>query len=379
MTSSISTGFTVEDGVGVQDARAPQYRELRPLTVAKGDDPVQHSVFPVYPDLVERLLTPLTPLIPGNPYPDHTVAHTLATCSGYAYSDAHTLSTMMARMGLANNRCRMINMQVDAMLITSTAFLVQSEDGKVVILGYRGTDPTNVITLLGDLDIYQHGVGIPIGGKTYAAHAGFYRNTRATRFKVVEALLRAQQGYPVTRFDDEKDQKLAPMEALYLTGHSLGAAMAAIQSVLLRTDPGQGFTDQLAGTYTFAQPMIGSPELAEVCNEDEYLRERVLRFVYRKDPVPHFPSRSTGNFANFGREFHYGGHRWRDTTGSSAQQSQLMVQLIGATLASVARQFPLLRELPVEYQFSDHIPLNYITSLTPPGVPTEFGDYTYSA
>ena len=30
---------------------------------------------------------------------------------------------------------------IDAMLITSTAFLVQSEDGRVVILAYRGTDP----------------------------------------------------------------------------------------------------------------------------------------------------------------------------------------------------------------------------------------------
>lgn len=376
MSTLSSLGFTVEDGVGVQDAVAPLYSALRPLK------PVEPGVFPVYADLADALLKPSNPFDKNIVHPDRTVAHALATCSGYAYSDAQTLSTMMARMGLANNRCRMIGTYVDAMLITSTAFVIQSEDGRVVILAYRGTDPTNVITVLGDLDIHPDKVGFKIGGGgPFDVHAGFYRNLRATRFKVTEALLRAKRGHPVTSADHRQGPgPLEPMEALYITGHSLGGAMAAIQSILLRTDGDyeQRFANELRATYTFGQPMVGAPELAKACNEDEFLRDRVVRFIYKNDPAPHFPSRSTGKFSNFGQEVQLSGHGWRNTTRAPAQQAWFMSEMIGAAMAFGARQFPPLGWLPFHYQLDDHLPQHYITALTPAGVPTEFGDYNYT-
>src|SRR3979411_1034091 len=224
MTAPRNTGLGLryEDGVMVQDAVAPGLAKLRPL------NPLKPGVFPVYGDLSNRLLNPAEPFGNGGTHPDLTVAHTLphgagshtlAYCAGYAFSDAETVSTMMTRMGLENNRCRMIGEYVDAMFIMSTAFLVQSEDGRVVILAYRGTQPANVINWLTDADLYPTKVGFEIGGTgPYDVHGGFYRNVRATRYKVTEALLRAKQGIPVTAPPGETQAELQPMEALYVTG-----------------------------------------------------------------------------------------------------------------------------------------------------------------
>lgn len=375
-----------QDGVGIQDAVAPPYSTLRPL------NPIGPGIFPVYQGLEDALLNPTNPVDAGIAHPDHTIAHVLATCAGYAYSDAPTLSTTMARMGLANNRCRMISTVINAMLITSTAFLVQSEDGRVVILVYRGTDPSSVFNLISDLDVQPNKVAIDIGdGGPYPLHAGFYRDLRATRYKITEALLRAKRGFPVTGdLEDGSNEAngngadgngpLEPMQALYVTGHSMGAAMASIQSILFRTEPAYlaAFAPALRATYAFAQPLVCGPALSTACDEDEFLRERVIRYVYDKDPAPHFPSRSMGHFTNFGREFSYEHQKWRETTASPATQSPLMVQTLASILASVAKPFPLLRKIPFEYRIEDHAPQNYIVALTPPGVRSEFGDYTYT-
>src|SRR5258707_8856825 len=122
------------------EATAPSIAELRPLKTPTS------STFPVYKDLVDAMVKPSV-------HPDLAVAHVLGTCAGYAYSDAETVSMIMARMGLVDNRCLMVTENVDAMFICSTAFLVQSQDGRVVILCYRGTQPTNLVNWLTDADV----------------------------------------------------------------------------------------------------------------------------------------------------------------------------------------------------------------------------------
>ena len=95
---------------------------------------------PVYPDLVQRLVTTTA-------VPDDDIRFVLAVCSAYAYGDADTVATMMDRLGLTRNRCRMISEYVDALFLTSAAYLIQSHDGRVSILCYRGTPPTSLITV----------------------------------------------------------------------------------------------------------------------------------------------------------------------------------------------------------------------------------------
>jgi Lipase (class 3) len=280
----------------------------------------------------------------------------------------------------------------EAMFIVSTAFLVQSKDGRVVILAYRGTEPINFINWLTDADLSPTAVQLQKGnllaradGAPLLVHGGFYRNVRATRYKVMQTLARATKGIAVTAPADEDTPTVQPMEALYITGHSLGAAMAAIATMLLKNTPehDQMFGAHLKATYTFAQPMVGNEALAEACNGDAFLGQHLFRFVYEKDPVPHLPSRDLNTYRNtyrnFGVEYGYGGTTWaRRAVKDEADQMYLIINTLGAGIFSVARYLPVLRVIPVPYLLDDHRPNHYIEALTEPGELTEFGDNVYA-
>jgi hypothetical protein len=135
-------------GTHHQETIGPSYADLTTMKTASPG-------FPIYPDLTQLLLS-------LRKHPDEVVAHALATCAGYAYSDAETVATVMTRIGLEKNHCAMIARNVDAMFICSTAFLVQSKDGRVVILCYRGTEPLNFINWLGTGDVAPEKVCISV-------------------------------------------------------------------------------------------------------------------------------------------------------------------------------------------------------------------------
>ena len=82
-----------------------------------------------------------------------------------------------------------------------------------------------------------------------------------------------------------------PMTTLYLTGHSLGGAMAALMAVMLSVEPDylERFARMFKGASTFGAPMVGSPEFAKACAANTFLHRNVVRYVYRKDLVPHLP------------------------------------------------------------------------------------------
>jgi hypothetical protein len=380
-------------GLWIRDTQGPTYQELRPY------GPRKTSGFPVYSDLETRLLQ-------VEKHPDPVIAHVLATCSAYAYSGVETVSMIMARMGLEENHCRMIASSVDAMFIRSTSFVIQSKSGKVAILCYRGTEPMNFINWMTDTDVEPERMGYHFGDPCATVHAGFYRNVRATRYEVMWALKRACDGRSVR--DSLPDDlngaglpKMDKLEALYITGHSLGGAMAALMAVMLRherkyRDNGKNIVDLLRAVYTFGQPMIGDDSFAKACEKDPFLREKVIRYIYDSDVVPHLPPRTTGPFRHFGRECQYRiphlrhsvlglskylGFPYNPREGDVKEQKNPARQTLSALggvglalLAFVGSRVQPLRSLPVMYSFEDHRPHHYIAALTPYGVPNEFGD-----
>ncbi len=146
------------------------------------------------------------------------VRHVLAVCAGYAYSDEATVAMMMTRLGLERSRCAMVREVVDAMFICSTAFVIQSEDGRVVIVCYRGTEPANLINWLTDFDVepdqVRYNLDAESGDESYRVHAGFYRNVRATRYAVIEVLQRALAGRSIMSDggDEAADGAIQPVE-----------------------------------------------------------------------------------------------------------------------------------------------------------------------
>lgn len=360
-------------------AVGPHFADLRPMHPATEESP-----FPVYPDLVDALLTAGAP--------DDVVRHVLAVCAGYAYGDERTVTMMMTRLGLPLSRCVMVREVVDAMFIYSTAYIVQSADGRVVIVCFRGTEPANLINWLTDLDIgpdqVRYDLEAGAGDERYRVHAGFYRNVRATRFAVIEVLQQALRGEAISAGPAAPGAgpALLPMERLFLTGHSLGAAMAALMTVMLRVKPIYApIAEKLAATYTYGQPMIGTPEFARACSRATFgghttpLESMLFRYVYAADLVPQVPPRLSGTFAHFGTEFRcerldpdVGPPRWTEP-GRPTGQTNLPGLLLGGA-ALLTRSIRYLGNLPLRQSIVDHGPQNYIAALTPPHVRSEFGD-----
>jgi Lipase (class 3) len=194
---------------------------------------------------------------------------------------------------------------------------------------------------------------------------------------VIAALERALDRRSV--LDDDPESPRPPMEkpmtTLYLTGHSLGGAMAALMAVMLSVEPDyiERFARMFKGASTFGAPMVGSPEFAKACAANTFLHRNVVRYVYRKDLVPHLPPSDSDAFQHFGREYRYD-RAWKETSNKPIEQMGDLVGLIEAPLGFVASKFRLLRGIPFRFSLNDHGPQHYISAITPDKVPNEFGD-----
>lgn len=83
--------------------------------------------------------------------------------------------------------------------------------------------------------------------------------------------------------------RLNPEYTTYLTGHSLGGAVAAILGIYLWDD-----AFRLGGIYTFGQPKFTNLQGAAA-----YQNLPILRVVYQNDTVPLLPDRTHGNTQKF--------------------------------------------------------------------------------
>jgi len=351
----------------IAQQKAPSYDVLRPFK------PARTPGFPVYRDLVNELVQAASV-----DAPNWEIAHVLGTCAGYAYAARPTIATIMARMGLEENYCAEIAENVGAMFICSTAFLVQSRCGRVVILCYRGTQPANLVNWMTDVDVEPEKVAFAIGGAgSFEIHSGFYRNVRATRFEVLNALRRALDGEPMVEGAPRPEHRL---EALYITGHSLGAAMAALMGAMIATEQAyQPLAAKLRAVYTFGQPMVGSRAFAEQCAQNPLLAATYARFIHADDLVPALPPSFSGDFAHFGPEYQYAETRkdvweWRRNREPIRQLSN-PADIPLAFVSFLWRQVRRFRKVKSAYSIGDHGPQHYVAALTEKnGVQSEFGD-----
>jgi Lipase (class 3) len=348
--------------------RGPSFSDLRPA-----GEPVDAGVdFPVYDRLVDTLARPLDT-------PDDVVRHVLATCCGYAYGDKDVVAMMLARMGLERINLAEITMSVDAMLLRSTAYIVQSEDGRVVILCYRGTPPLDLISWALDTEIEPEQVDIGRAGDPLRGdvHGGFYRNVRATRSDVVKVLLRTLDGRPIVT---GARGVAKPLEALYITGHSLGGAMALLMAMMLRkTQPGTDYgriADKLSAVYTFGQPMVASRQLADDLQQDSFFRGKLVRYIYNKDVIPQLPP--LGDYAHFGQEHQYDVDAgcWHCNDRLTGQLTDRQAWLdVASTLTSLWRPAHAVAlfegRVGITERVHDHYPQRYVAAAAPSGK-TEF-------
>lgn len=133
------------------------------------------------------------------------------------------------------------------------AFLVKREKDKIAVLAFRGTEQNELDNILTNLDarFYKNEDGAK-------SHKGFQE-----AFKIVEAEIR-------------KECKKIKDCALYVSGHSLGGALALIATKALNSD-------NLAACYTYGSPKVGNAEFGDS------IKAPIYRVVNALDVVPTLP------------------------------------------------------------------------------------------
>jgi lipase (class 3) len=300
---------------------------------------------------------------------DQEAAHILAAASAWAYSDVDSVARIMRQRGIPNNRTVALSCSNDALLVGVTANIIQSEDGRVVILCFRGTEPQNIIQWLSNASTKQE----PFLGWG-RVHGGFPRSLMVLWPALKMLLKGALGGYSVCSMRDIDHlmhtcspkmpavtlQRLDKrMEALYITGHSLGGALAVLATAIISVDPGlTAIKEQLRGVYTYGQPMVGGKVFAKKFEQE--LGDMLFRHVYKADIVPRLPPVTMGSFQHFGREFTATDAGWVYQSKPVTQLLTVGLSTLVGALSWIKDQIPLLSWLRVPISIEDHSPAHYL-------------------
>ena len=155
------------------------------------------------------------------------------------------------------------------------AFMFRTD--KFMVLAFRGSQEpkdwlTNFATQLQNFTIYKNGVATTSSYQG-RVHKGFFLAWAIIEKSVLSQISRWQRDLAAS------DQSLPP---LYVTGHSLGGALATIATAAL-VDHGI----EVAGVYTFGQPRVGDRTFVRQLSNST--QGKVFRFVNNNDIVPHVP------------------------------------------------------------------------------------------
>ena len=142
----------------------------------------------------------------------------------------------------------------------------------IVLISFRGTEIRDgqEADIWADLDFFQE--EIEGWGKV---HGGF----RAAFASVENNLL-------MTKLEEIRDQEIG----IWITGHSLGAALATLMTARILDEMSRGAKFNLKGLYTFGSPRVGNKEFA--ARFDETAAEHgvsVMRFRHGADAVTRIP------------------------------------------------------------------------------------------
>lgn len=145
-------------------------------------------------------------------------------------------------------------------------------NNNVIVVSFRGTEPNRIEDWLTDIDF--NFVEGPLGGRV---HDGFYTALSNVWQKIERTISLFRANKP---------------KSLWFTGHSLGAAVAALAVAKLRDED-----RPVDGLYTFGQPRTGDRTFARNFNLE--FKPYAFRFVNNNDIVTRVPPRAM-NFSHVG-------------------------------------------------------------------------------
>ena len=254
-----------------------------------------------------------------------------------AYSIPSTIASRLNHMGyrLRKRDIHFINHKPSS--TQGFAFATRRE----IVICFRGTEPASLRDWMSnanfDLD------RVDINGENYRVFDGFWQNHN----KVWPGL----QTWLNTKLKAYHDA------SLFLTGHSLGGALACLTlAKCMELD----IMNRVGGLYTFGSPRCVGEDLAATLNSQ--VKDKVLRFINDQDVVPHLPpdieSVKPMDYGHFGQLvwFDAAGHaNYQDTHGywqtakRQVDDSSLVSQLFDHALSNIF----------IVEKVSDHFNVNY--------------------
>ncbi len=217
-------------------------------------------------------------IAPG--YSTH-LALTLAKAAYLAYQDKQFVAEIVGRWVAAltghteNNAIRHNFRYFNNRGRDTQAYMFRTDE--YMVLAFRGSQEpqdwmTNFTTQLRSFTIQKEGVS-SLSSYKGRVHTGFF-----LAWAIIEKSVLGQ----IQRWRQDLAAVGKPLPPLYITGHSLGGALATIATAGL-ADNGV----DVAGVYTFGQPRVGdrtfTRQLAKSADG------KVFRFVNNNDIVPHIP------------------------------------------------------------------------------------------
>jgi len=195
-------------------------------------------------------------------------AYALALASRLAYKSEETIRNKLQEQGF--------NSEFINEPSTDTQLFI-AHNGTAIVISFRGTEKFK--DWLTDAGIEFHNTP---NGRT---HKGFDKALDSVWSRITQTLEKVHQyGQP-----------------LWITGHSLGGALAVLAAARLTLDIDQNVYKSINGLYTFGQPRVGDRVFVKAL--DNEIKPRYFRFVNDNDMVPRVPDRlnqyQEGGFISF--------------------------------------------------------------------------------
>ncbi|TRM58502.1 Alpha/Beta hydrolase protein [Schizophyllum amplum] len=164
-------------------------------------------------------------------------------------------------------------------------YLGYSPSLQTIIVAHQGTDPTELESVLTDVDFPQDSLDATLfpGAPTDALVHGGFRDAQADTADIVLAGVRALMASSGT-------------SSVTAVGHSLGGAIAEMDAVFLKLN----IPEAVVNAVTFGKPRVGNPAWAELVDASVDSFRRVNNM---DDLVPILPGRGLG-FAHPEGEVH---------------------------------------------------------------------------
>jgi len=176
----------------------------------------------------------------------------LGQAAALAYEGAEKVQDTLDEWGFAESRFLEEN--------ETQGFIAGSD--RLLLIAFRGTEPTRIKDILTDINL------LLTPGPVGQVHSGFHDALKQIWPQLIDHFHGLYQRQPV-----------------WLTGHSLGAALATLATARLIFDPADRL--RIQGLYTFGSPRVGDESFAS--RFDQVCKGFTFRFRNHNDVVTRVP------------------------------------------------------------------------------------------